>query len=223
MRRLTARLVGGLLATTVTMAIVVPPIAAAPSPSASPSRDPVAAALGPGAARAAHATRARVTRIVDGDTLRTTKGTIRLIGVDTPERGQCNAKQATAMTRRLAPVGSRVTLIRPAGNNNRDAYGRSLRYITAKGVDVGGRLIKSGLADARYDSRDGFPRHPKQAKYRRWDARYQDRPCAKGSSSGGGTSSGAYTGCRAYGPKGTSVDEKGRRYTKIDCRTKKPL
>lgn len=26
-----------------------------------------------------------------------------------------------------------------------------------------------------------------------------------------------YTGCRAYGPGGTSIDEKGRRYTKISC------
>ena len=26
-----------------------------------------------------------------------------------------------------------------------------------------------------------------------------------------------YTGCRAYGPRGTSVDSKGRRYTKIAC------
>lgn len=32
-----------------------------------------------------------------------------------------------------------------------------------------------------------------------------------------------YTGCRAYGPGGTSIDNKGRRYTKIDCVTKKPL
>jgi micrococcal nuclease len=48
-----------------------------------------------------------------------------------------------------------------------------------------------------------------------------------GTSSGGsGSSSGSYdgyTGCRAYGAGGTSVDEKGRRYTKIDCTTKQPI
>ncbi|MGY1728089.1 thermonuclease family protein [Geodermatophilus sp. SYSU D01062] len=32
-----------------------------------------------------------------------------------------------------------------------------------------------------------------------------------------------YTGCRAYGPHGTSVDDKGRRYTKIDCTTGLPI
>ena len=38
--------------------------------------------------------------------------------------------------------------------------------------------------------------------------------------SGGGDT---YTGCRAYGPGGTSIDDKGRRYTKIDCTTKQPI
>lgn len=33
----------------------------------------------------------------------------------------------------------------------------------------------------------------------------------------------SYTGCRAYGSGGTSLDAKGRRYTKIDCTTKAPL
>jgi endonuclease YncB( thermonuclease family) len=166
-------------------------------------------------------TTARVTKIVDGDTIRTTKGTIRLVGIDTPERGRCNAAKATAKTRKLVPVGSRVTLTRPAGNNNKDRYGRYLRYVSRNGVDVGGALIKAGLADARYDSLDGYPRHAKQARYRAWDARYPDKRCT-GTSSGTGASD-TYTGCRAYGPDGTSVDDRGRRYTKIDCTTKKPL
>ncbi|MGY1702701.1 thermonuclease family protein [Geodermatophilus sp. SYSU D00766] len=32
-----------------------------------------------------------------------------------------------------------------------------------------------------------------------------------------------YTGCRAYGPNGTSIDDQGRRYTKIDCVTRLPI
>jgi endonuclease YncB( thermonuclease family) len=179
-----------------------------------------ATAQPPAGQPAAASTTARVTKIVDGDTIRTTKGTIRLVGIDTPERGRCNAARATAKTRKLVPVGSKVRLTRPAGNNNRDRYGRYLRYVSRNGVDVGGALIKAGLADARYDSRDGYPRHPKQARYRAWDARYPDKRC-NGSSGGAGADT--YTGCRAYGPDGTSVDDQGRRYTKIDCTTKKPL
>ena len=38
-------------------------------------------------------------------------------------------------------------------------------------------------------------------------------PAPRAPSSGPDT----YTGCRAYGPTGTSIDNKGRRYTKIPC------
>ncbi|WP_394552025.1 thermonuclease family protein [Agromyces sp. MMS24-JH15] len=59
-------------------------------------------------------------------------------------------------------------------------------------------------------------------------ARQAQEPAAESSSgsNGGSSSSGGYdgyTGCRAYGSGGTSIDEKGRRYTKIDCTTKLPL
>lgn len=134
-------------------------------------------APGSTAARVAAETTARVTKVVDGDTLRTTRGKVRLIGVDTPEVGRCNAAAATAEAERIAPVGSWVTLMLPAGENNTDAYGRLLRYVSGQGIDLGGALIKAGVADARYDSLDGFPYHPKQGDYRRWDARYSDRAC----------------------------------------------
>jgi len=59
-------------------------------------------------------------------------------------------------------------------------------------------------------------------------AREARTPRASTPSSGGGSSTGGsggssgggydgYTGCRAYGKGGTSIDEKGRRYTKISC------
>ena len=54
---------------------------------------------------------------------------------------------------------------------------RLTTHCSGNGVDVGGALIKAGLADARYDSRDGYPRHPKQTRYRSWDARYPDKRC----------------------------------------------
>ena len=146
------------------------------------------ASVAPSTVAAASTTTARVTKVVDGDTIRTTKGTIRLIGVDTPERGRCNADRATAKAKKVAPVGSKVTLTRVKGENNTDRYGRYLRYVSRNGVDLGGAQIKAGLADARYDSRDGYPRHPKQGNYRLWDAKYPDKTCSSGSS----TTSGAH-------------------------------
>jgi micrococcal nuclease len=121
--------------------------------------------------------RARVVEWIDGDTVRTTEGTVRLIGMDTPERGQECYNAATRSAKRLAPVGSRVTLIRVLGRDNTDRYGRKLRYVrSVHALDVGLRQIKGGLADARYD--DGsYGTHPRRAEYRAADARHADRDC----------------------------------------------
>ncbi len=103
--------------------------------------------------------RAQVVRWVDGDTVETTVGTVRLIGMDTPERGApCSAK-ATANADRLAPVGSTVHLIPVQGRDDTDHYDRLLRYVMRGRVDVGYRQIVHGLADARYDSGE-YGTHP---------------------------------------------------------------
>ncbi len=120
-------------------------------------------------------TKARVIRVIDGDTVVTSKGTVRVIGIDTPERGKCGWRSATAKAKRLAPRGATVRLTHPGGGtDNKDHYGRILRYITYKGTDFGGAQIRAGFAKARYDSRDGYAWHPKQARYHRWDKAKRD-------------------------------------------------
>jgi micrococcal nuclease len=56
-------------------------------------------------------------------------------------------------------------------------------------------------------------------------AQPNEEPSAGPSEGDSGSSGGydGYTGCRAYGSGGTSLDEQGRPYTKIDCTTKLPL
>src|SRR6478752_3137089 len=75
----------------------------------------------------AHAPAARrtveIVRWVDGDTVETTAGTVRLIGIDTPERGQCGYTKATTRAKRLAPVGSRIRLTNPSSVDDTDKYG----------------------------------------------------------------------------------------------------
>jgi len=80
-----------------------------------------------------------VTRVIDGDTLdvsisgRTER--VRLLGIDAPELphegvpGEPFAREATAFVRRLAR-GQRVTLGPEPGHEDRDRYGRLLRYVT---------------------------------------------------------------------------------------------
>jgi micrococcal nuclease len=123
-------------------------------------------------------TTARVVRWVDGDTVETTRGTVRLIGIDTPERGDCGSGAATRHAQAIAPAGSRVLLGNPASVVDRDKYGRNLRYVaTPAGRDVGLAQIRDG-ARARYDSRDGYQWHRQEAAYHRADSRDRDYRCA---------------------------------------------
>ncbi len=112
---------------------------------------------------------ARVAYVVDGDTIRLASGTyVRLIGIDTPERGRPFYQAAKRHLDRL--VDGQVRLVNPASTDDRDRYGRLLRYVRDGGRDTGLAQIRTGYAHARYDSRDGYDRHPMQSTYRRADA-----------------------------------------------------
>jgi len=105
--------------------------------------------------------------VTDGDTIETSEGTVRIIGIDSPEAGECGYEEASALIAGLVPVGDAVILELPEGQNERDRHGRLLRYVaTEGGVDLGLAQIEAGNAVARYDSNDGYPRHPKEAAYR---------------------------------------------------------
>jgi len=91
-----------------------------------------------------------VTRIVDGDTLEVDTGErIRIIGIDAPEGGACFANDATQRLATLAPVGTAVRLVSDTPTtDNRDRFGRSLRFVEVAGVDVGRVLLAEGLVSA---------------------------------------------------------------------------
>jgi len=79
-----------------------------------------------------------VVRVTDGDTLRVrlrsgAHVSVRMLGIDTAERGRCGADAATANLRRLAPAGSTVTLVSDRTQAAKDRYGRLLRYVGRKG------------------------------------------------------------------------------------------
>lgn len=104
--------------------------------------------------------------VTDGDTIETSIGTVRIIGIDTPERGECGHDEASTTIGRLVSGGDPVVLTLPDGENDQDDHGRLLRYVTApSGLDIGLVQLESGNAIARYDSRDGYPAHPKEDEY----------------------------------------------------------
>jgi micrococcal nuclease len=93
----------------------------------------------------------RSIEIVDGDTLFVSgplgELEVRIIGVNTPESGECFSDEATDALARLVD-GNDLVLV--ADRSDVDQFGRALRYIeTVDGVDVGAELVAGGFAIAR--------------------------------------------------------------------------
>lgn len=109
----------------------------------------------------------------DGDTVVTDLGTVRLIGVNAPDVDECGYDDATGIAEKLAPAGTTVTITLPPKHDATDTYGRLLRYVDVGTVDVGLRQIKKG-SQAKYDSTDGYDKHPRQKRYRQQDIKHRD-------------------------------------------------
>lgn len=118
----------------------------------------VAADLGAAAGSGSFAYAGVVTNVVDGDTLdvRLASGKrerVRLIGIDTPERGACYFAQAGSRARFLA-LDRRVTLRGDPTQDTRDRYGRLLAYVDVSGgADLGATLIREGYGQVYVHSR----------------------------------------------------------------------
>ena len=93
-----------------------------------------------------------VTHVVDGDTLDVQLAAggavrVRLIGIDTPEIGECGYDQASAHMASIA-AGRSVTLVGDPTQDAIDRYGRSLYYVDRDdGLDLGLEMIRAGLAE----------------------------------------------------------------------------
>jgi micrococcal nuclease len=88
-----------------------------------------------------------VVEVVDGDTIIVTiegrRETVRLIGINSPEAGECFAAEATAAAARAVRAGK----IRLAVEvSERDRYGRLLRHVYTGRVLLNDRLVRGGYA-----------------------------------------------------------------------------
>jgi micrococcal nuclease len=129
----------------------------------------VALALGPGGGgrgSGGSAIRARVARVIDGDTISVSIGggerSVRLLGIDTPETHrpgtpiECGGPEASASMERLAPPGTRVVLEPDPSQDRVDRYGRLLAYVRLPG----GRLAEEAQLDAGWATVYVFAGHP---------------------------------------------------------------
>ncbi len=102
-----------------------------------------------------------VTRVIDGDTIEveldgeTEK--VRLLGIDAPEvsSNDCYASEATEYLNAMIfdDLDTEVTLYADPLNDNRDKYGRLLRYVSADFGDAGLALLEGGYV-LYYDTYD---------------------------------------------------------------------
>ena len=84
--------------------------------------------------------------IIDGDTIRLESGQrVRLIGIDTPENGEYCYTEATEKLREMIS-GKELKL--ETGYEDKDVYGRLLRYVYVDDIFVNLEMVKSGFAFA---------------------------------------------------------------------------
>jgi len=95
-----------------------------------------------------------VTKIIDGDTLIVQGGeTIRLLGIDTDERGRkCYSEAKTRLDELV--LGKKVILEHDA--EDRDRYGRLLRYMFLNGTNINALMVEEGLAVARFEGNQKY-------------------------------------------------------------------
>ena len=85
-----------------------------------------------------------VYQVVDGDTFIISTGdSVRLIGIDTPEKDEAYYSEAKEMLSKLLE-DKKVTLEKD--KDDKDSYDRLLRYVYADGVFVNLELVKAGYA-----------------------------------------------------------------------------
>lgn len=105
---------------------------------------------------------AKLLRVVDGDTIvvktNNTEQHVRIIGIDAPEKQECFAAESTSKLQDL--LKSKWVSLHTKPGENKDKYGRLLRYVHSGGLDVGIELLKTGHAK-------NFPwfEHPRKKDY----------------------------------------------------------
>jgi len=116
----------------------------------------------------------RVVEIKDGDTLVAENGfnkeTIRLVGIDTPESGECFSSESTARLRQLI-LGKTVELHTDDSQGERDHYGRLLRFVFLEnGTNINKKMISEGFAreytyQSHYKYQEDFQSAEEEARH----------------------------------------------------------
>ena len=93
-----------------------------------------------------------VERIIDGDTIVTEIGNVRLLGINTPERGERGFLEAKVFLENL--ILNKSVVLEYVGPRE-DKYGRILAYVFLEGGNINLKLVENGFGNYYfYDGRD---------------------------------------------------------------------
>ena len=109
---------------------------------------------------------ARVIRVIDGDTIEVRLSTggrkdVRLVGIDTPEvygGVECGGPEASESLEGILPPQTRVALLSDPSQDEKDRYGRLLRYVHKGGKDVNRQQVYRGFASVYVYDHNPFMR-----------------------------------------------------------------
>src|SRR3989344_9380912 len=99
-------------------------------------------------------------KVIDGDTIDTTIGKIRLLGINTPEKKQKGYEEALVFLKQYE--GKEIIIER--GRENKDKYKRLLRYVFYNKEMINERILRQGLANLYYYKEDKYTKKLKQAE-----------------------------------------------------------
>lgn len=114
-------------------------------------------------------------RVIDGDTIELGGRRLRLAGMDAPELSQLCERAGTTYRCGEAAREALRDLVRQGIQctvSGQDRYGRGLATCTAGGPDLGGLLVRSGMAVAygRYEAEE---RHAASLQLGLWAGRFE--------------------------------------------------
>jgi endonuclease YncB( thermonuclease family) len=136
---------------------------------------PATEAAAPQAAPEPRAQRLALDRIVDGDTLWVQRSServkVRLLRIDTPERGEFGFDQATRELTRW--VRNAKSLRLEYDGDRKDRYGRELCYVWADDVLVNAEIVRSGWSP--FFTRYGAGKYAAQFERAEREARREKR------------------------------------------------
>lgn len=82
----------------------------------------------------------------DGDTVHSGKVWVRLVQINTPERGECGYQEAKNYTEKFLKLNSNLVLTKDKNLDSFDEFGRALGYLTKGNRNLNLELVKYGYA-----------------------------------------------------------------------------